>query len=141
MEGVGELDAEGLFEGPTPQWRERYAVGVLGLVPQVGVALATAGGVATLVPPVRVRLGGQGGAEQPELLANLLEVGQVQDVLNGGEVGIGGTVGLAQEPLVVADGLGLAGDEKLDVVDEGGDPASHASEVGFAGMYRIYRMT
>ena len=96
LEGVGELDAESLFEGPTPQWRERYAVGVLGLVPQVGVALATAGGVATLVPPVGVGLGGQGGAEQPELLANLLEVGQVQDVLDGGEIGGDGMVGFAQ---------------------------------------------
>jgi hypothetical protein len=107
----------------------------------VGVALAAAGDVATVVAPVRVRLGGQGGAEQPELLANLLEVGQVQDVLNGGEVGIGGMVGLAQESFVVADGLGPAGDEKAGVGDEGGDAASHAAEVGFTGMYRIYRMT
>ena len=116
-------------------------MGVLGLIPQVGVALAAAGSVATVVAPVRVRLGGQWGAKQPELLANLLEVGQVQDVLNGGEVGIGGMVGLAQEPLVVADGLGFPGDEKPGVGDKGGDAATHASQVGFAWMGRIYRMT
>ncbi len=103
-------------------------VGVLGLVPQVGVALATAGDIATVVAPVRVRLGGQWGAKQPELLANLLEVWELQDVLDGGEVGICGMVGLAQEPFVVADGLGPAGDEKAGVGDEGGDAASHAAE-------------
>ena len=140
MEGVGEFDAEGFFDGFLPWWREGDAVGILRPVPQFGVALAAARGVAAGVPAVGVGHGRQGDVVQAEALADVLEVGQAQDVLDAGEGGRDRQVKVALPALVMVDGFGVAGDESRGGFDEGGDAAAQATELGFTSIYRMYRM-